>query len=118
MTQTFEDYDITQRGDVFIVRLKVESLMGMLEVTRISDDLKVMVETGVRNLVLDLKHVHYAGSAALGMFLSLLRQLKAKGGRLVLSHAENVMPLLKVSKTESMFELASDPASALERFKK
>jgi stage II sporulation protein AA (anti-sigma F factor antagonist) len=107
------DYVVRYRGDVLLLRFKIPNLTGILDVNRIGGEIMAMIDAGQRKVVLDLKHIDYAGSAALGMFLEIAKRLKSLNGRLVLSHAEKIEPLLKVSRTEKMFELTADPKEAI-----
>jgi anti-anti-sigma factor len=72
------------------------------------------VNDGAKRLVLDLQAVKFAGSAALGMLLGLASQVTSRGGKLVLANAENVEPLLKVTRARGMFQIAPDMISAME----
>jgi anti-sigma B factor antagonist len=108
-----EDYAVRHRDGVTVMRLKTPSLSGTLEINRISNELKGMIERGVRKLVVDLKHVEFCGSAALGMLIDVNRRLRTAGGQLVLSHAETIEELLRVSRTASLFTLAPGPQEAI-----
>ena len=78
-----------------------------------ADQVKALIDNGHTRLVLDMKNIRYAGSAALGMLLAIAQRMKAKGGKLVLSHPETVAELLRISKTERMFTTAPDPKAAM-----
>ena len=108
-----DDYTVRLRDGVTVVRLNTPSLTGTLEINRISSDLKGMIQGGLRKLALDLKHVEFCGSAALGLLIDINRRLRAAGGRLVLSHAEKIEELLRVSRTASLFTLAPGPQEAI-----
>jgi anti-anti-sigma factor len=97
---------------VTIVRLKNANLTGMLEIQHVSSELDQLIEKGVRKLVFDFKYVKHAGSAALGMLIMLQKKMDKLSGKMVLSHSENIADLLKVSRTASLFTLASDPKAA------
>lgn len=112
-----DDYKVRQYKDVTVVRFKTPNLTGVLEINRINEEIKAMVEGGkVRKLVICFKHVEHAGSAALGMLIGLNKRLKELKGKLIVSHPEQIEELLRVSKTNSMFTLAPDPKEALEMF--
>ncbi|HEY7120218.1 MAG TPA: STAS domain-containing protein [Tepidisphaeraceae bacterium] len=107
-----QDYKVRDFDGVTVVRLKHANLTGVLEVTRIGEELKAMIDTGVRQLVVDFKHVEHCGSAGLGMLIALHKKLRSLGGRMVVSHPENIEELLRVSNTRSMFATAADPRVA------
>lgn len=111
-----EDYKVRDFGGVTVVRLKNSNLTGLLEVTRIGDELKTLIDHGVRKLVIDVKHVQHCGSAGLGLLIALHRKMEEAKGRMVLSHPERLEELLRISKTASYFTTASDPKAAVAMF--
>ena len=82
-------------------------------------DLRTHYEAHVRargkpDLVVDLNGVVFAGSAALGGFLALLRIARQHGGRVVFCHVdENVAEVFRISKLTPMFAFVEDRAAAL-----
>ena len=111
-----DDYKVRALGRVTVVRLKNPNLTSALEVNRITDEIKGMIDSGILKLVLCFKHVEHCGSAGLGMMIAINKKIKDAGGRLVLSHPENIEELLRISKTASMFKIASDPKAAVHLF--
>lgn len=111
------DYSHHNYLGVDVITPEIESLLGILEVNRVGGELMAMVEAGTRKLVLDLKNVKFIGSAALGMLLGLASELKSKGGRLVLANAQNIEPLLKITRARDKFQLAPDLIKAMEMFR-
>lgn len=105
---------VRQEGDITIVRLKTANLTGIVDVNQISTELSAMITGGCRKLILDMKNVQFMGSAGLGMMLALTQALKSCKGRLVISHPENILDLLKISRTAKLFETAADPRAAIE----
>jgi anti-anti-sigma factor len=82
-------------------------------------DLRQHYETHVRgkgrpDLVVDLNGVVFAGSAALGGFLTLNRMARQNGGRVVFCNVdENVTEVFRISKLAPMFLFVGDRAAAL-----
>ena len=111
-----QDYKVRDFDGVTVVRLKHANLTGVLEVQRIGDELKAMIDGGVRKLVVDFKHVEHCGSAGLGLLIALHRKMQGTGGRMVLSHPESIDELLKISNTGSLFTKAADPKVAAKMF--
>lgn len=110
------DLVVREVSGVTIVRLKNSNLTGVLEIQHITSELDQLVERGVRKLVFDFKYVRYAGSAALGLLIAMQKKMDAKGGKMILSHSEKIADLLQVSRTASLFTLASDPKAAFGMF--
>lgn len=111
-----DDYKVRNLKGVTVVRLKNPNLTGILEVTRISEEIKTMIDEGVRKLVICFKHVEHCGSAGLGLLIGVNKKLQDVGGKMVLSHPENIEELLRISKIGSLFKVASDPKAALLMF--
>ena len=110
------EYKVRHYDGVRVVRFKTANLTGILEVNRIGDEIKSMIDQGVRMLVLDFKHVEHCGSAALGMMIAVNRKMQEAKGRLILSHPEQIQELLDVSRTAKLFTLADDPKVAVRMF--
>jgi uncharacterized protein YjbK len=85
-----EDYKVRDFEGVTVVRLKNPNLTGLLEVTRIGEELKALIDGGVRKLVMDFKHVKHCGSSALGLLIAIDRKMRQAKGLMVLSHPENL----------------------------
>jgi anti-anti-sigma factor len=68
---------------------------------------------GRPDLVVDLSGVGYAGSAALGNFVSLHRIVRPNGGRIVFCNVDpTVAEVFRASKLESLFEFVADRDAA------
>ncbi len=64
--------------------------------------------------VVNLLGVTYAGSSALGHFVSLQRHARTKNGRLIFCHVDpNVFEVFRVSKLDALFSFTTDRAAAL-----
>ena len=110
------DLVVREVDGVTIVRLRNANLTGMLEMQHITFEVNQLLDRGVRKLVFDFKYVRHASSAALGLLIALQKKMDALGGKLVLSHSENIADLLNVSRTAHLFKLAKDPKSAFGMF--
>ena len=106
----------TVGSGVTIARVRYPTLNGMIEIVRMTEELTKLIDGGHCKIVFDCKYVRHAGSAALGMLISIQKKLQKAGGKLVISHSENLGPLLKVSRTESLFTLTPDPRTAVKLF--
>jgi anti-anti-sigma factor len=66
------------------------------------------------DLVIDLLGVGFAGSATLGHFVGLLKQVRQRGGRLVFCNVDpTVRETFRISKLEPMFSFETDRPAAL-----
>lgn len=112
-----EDYTLRQAEDCLIVRIDAGNLLGIADVNRIGGKLDALIKDQPKNLVLDLSKIRYAGSAALGMLLSLTKSLQSNGARLILSGTKHLDTLFRVSRTVAVFDVAPDENAALQMLK-
>ncbi len=114
----YETPDVVVRDvdGVTIVRMRNSNLTGMIEIQHITAEVDQILAGGSRKLIFDFKYVRFAGSAALGMLIAVQKKMDALGGKMVLSHSENIAELLKVSRTANLFRLAADPKAAFKMF--
>ena len=112
------DYTLREVDGCLVIGLETGNLLNVNEVSRIGRDLTTALKSETRNVVLDLSKVRYAGSAALGMFVSISKQLKEKGAKLVLAGTQHLEALFKASRTLAIFEMAADIDSAVAALKK
>src|SRR5277367_31028 len=69
---------------------------------------------GAADVVIDLSGVGFAGSAALGNFVSLQRLVRSKGGRIVFCEVDpTVTEVFRASKLDSLFEFVADRSAAI-----
>lgn len=101
---------------VCIVRLRNPALSAPAEVQRIQAEIVQLLKTRTRKLVIDFKYVDYLSSAALGLLLTVHKEMERVQGKLVLSHTEKIAELLRVSQTEKLFVVAPDPKEAYKLF--
>lgn len=111
-----DDLVIRKHEDITIVRIKTENLSGVMDIERISRELHNIIDGGVRKLIIDLKYTKFFSSAALGMLIEIAQKLNMKQGRLVISHPEHILPLLKVTRIGNLFQIAADPTAASKLF--
>ena len=70
---------------------------------------------GRPELVIDLGGVGFAGSASLGIFVALHREVRQNGGRLIFCNVEpTVSEVFRASKLAPLFEFVADRAAALD----
>jgi len=112
-----DDFTIKETDGVKVVRLRTDNLLSIAEVNRIGGELNKLVDDGAKKLVLDLRSVIYAGSATLGMLLSLREKMQSSKGKLVLAGIENLEKLFTLSRTKTLFEIAATVEKGVEILK-
>ena len=87
MAETKANLKITKEGDVYMVEFEDRKILDELAITQIGEQLSELVasEPGIR-LLLNFKNVEHLSSAALGMLITLEKQVKEERGRLKLSN--------------------------------
>jgi anti-anti-sigma factor len=112
------DMLVRVQDDVTLVRLKGPSLTGMTDATRLGAAFNSLIDEGAHRLILDFKNIRHIGSSTLGLLLALQKRVKElDGGRLIISHPEHIMELLRISQTARLFEIAADSKAAFELLK-
>src|ERR1044071_613078 len=99
------DYTLRDVNDCLVIGIETSNLLNVNEVSRIGRDLTDLLRAQKRNTVLDLAKVRYAGSAALGMFVSLSKVLKEHNAKLVLAGTQQLEALFKASRTLAIFDI-------------
>jgi anti-anti-sigma factor len=75
--------------------------------------------TGLKNFIIDLKHIDFIDSSGLGSFLSILRHLRDRGGSLRLSGMnKSVRTIFELVSMHKVFETYGTPEEAKNSFKK
>lgn len=89
---------VEHESDARVCVVRIEGEIDSSTAPDLEAALESAVNRGCINLVLDLAHVAYVDSSALGLIVWLNRMLGPKGGRLVLAGAtRNVSRILEVS---------------------
>ena len=74
---------------------------------------QLSAKTGLKDLIVDMNGVEFSGSASLGGFLALSRNVKQAGGRMVFCNVDiNVREVFQVSKLDAMFTFTECKATA------
>lgn len=111
-------FDILSReGDPACV-LEVSGDVDIASVPALKEKLDITLETGCRNVVLDLSGVSYADSSALSLLIWLDRRLAPTGGRVVLAGANRdvtrVLELSGLVEVATSVETSPNVQAALE----
>lgn len=115
---TQQRLDVSEVGDVTIVRLRDRRITEDRRIQRMAQELFHLVEgEDRRKLIVDFSSVDFLASAALGKLITLDKKATARGGVLKLS---NICPQLSqifaVTKLDRLFDIEKDAAAALAAF--
>lgn len=108
----------TQQGNVTVIAIK-GNLMGGPDATALNTKVHELIDSGRRNIVVDLGGVEFMNSSGLGLLIGSLTALRNAGGGLKVAQAsEKITALLRISKLSSFFEQFSSVAEAVESFRR
>ena len=116
MSATMESLiDLTRNGDTTIVHLKRTTLMDDLVVQALHSHLIQGVEHGhYRKLILNLTHLKFISSSALGMLVGIRMLIEEHGGQLRVFGLNKVMrDLFDISNLTSMLGVHDNEAAAI-----
>lgn len=83
-------------------------------ITQLEEALTAVVEEGFLNVVVDMGEVGYISSAGLRVFLTTLKAVKARQGKLVLANLNpNVAKVFKLAGFTKIFTIMDDVSSAV-----
>ncbi len=84
MSSTTQKMERRTVSDIEIVTFLEKELVNDKEAQALGDELVALVKQGCSKMVLNLRNVTLIGSTAIGKFLTLQKELKTVGGRLIL----------------------------------
>ncbi len=104
--------------DVTVINFHDTSLLDMLHIQQISDQLYPLVEKqDRRKLLLDFTTVEFMSSAALGVLLSLRGKLgKVKGRMVICGLRPDLKNIFSITALDKMFEFFQNEEEALNSF--
>ena len=75
------------------------------------------IESGVRNILINLAEVYYIDSSGLGEMVRAYKEVTARGGRLkLLKVSQRASDLLELTRVYTLFEVFKDEATAIRSF--
>jgi anti-sigma B factor antagonist len=97
-------------GDIVVVALKGRLTLGS-RLSLLEAEINTLANNGARKVILDLEHIEYADSAALGVLLHASGAVKSKGGKFLLAAPnDRLRDLFKLTNTTEL--LTSFPSRA------
>jgi len=120
MPEAKANLKITQEGDVHIVEFEDRKILDELTITQIGEQLTELVQAhpGIR-LLLNFRNVEHLSSAALGMLITLERQIKEERGRLKLTDIRpQIFEVFKITRLNRLFEIHDTAEEAMQSFAK
>ena len=102
--------------------ITVIDMNGRITLGEGSDLLRSLIrknlETGHKNMIMNLAEINYIDSTGLGELVSGYRQVKSQGGELkLLNLNKKVSDLLQITKLYTVFDIHNDEAQAVAGFR-
>ncbi len=118
MTTAYRHVDLSQVGDVTVVRFRDDKIIEDINIQELGQELFRLVESdGCERLLLDFSSVDFLSSAALGKLITLDKKMKAHGGTLKLSNIRpEIYEVFAITKLNRLFDIRKDEAEALAAF--
>ena len=109
---------VKNSGGVNIVEFADRKILEELSIAEIGEELaKVVTGTNDVKMLLSFKNVEHLSSAALGMLISLNKQVAQKKGKLKLSDiTPQIYEVFEITKLDKLFTILQDEQAALQAF--
>jgi anti-sigma B factor antagonist len=109
---------LVNRGDVSVAEFADRKILEELSIAEIGEELaKLVAETPQIKLVLNFKNVEHLSSAALGMLITLNKQVNEHGGKLKLSDiTPQIFEVFKITRLNKLFEIHDTVEQAVSGF--
>ncbi len=118
MAEAKSNLKITDEGPVKMAEFVDRKILDELTITQIGEQLSELVasQPNIR-LLLNFKNVEHLSSAALGMLITLEKQVKEERGRLKLSNIRpQIFEVFKITRLNRLFEIHDTAEVALQSF--
>jgi anti-sigma B factor antagonist len=118
MPEAKSNLRITDEGEVKMVEFADRKILDELTITQIGEQLTDLVASlpNIR-ILLNFKNVEHLSSAALGMLITLERQVKEKQGRLKLSNIRpQIFEVFKITRLNRLFEIHDSAEEAIQSY--
>lgn len=109
-------FSVSERYNAVVITLS-GNVMGGDESAAFLDAIKKFIETGKKNIIIDLSEVKFLNSSGLGMLISAHTTVTKSEGKLKLSNiGDKIENLLVITKLITIFEVHETVEKAVESF--
>ena len=109
-------YELSESGDVSILRIQEQRLIYE-NLDRIQEQFISLVESGKRQILIDLCDVEYIDSFAVGFIMDMYRRLTAQEGSLRLSGLRpRVKKILTITRVDNVIDIHPTIEDAIHAF--
>ena len=116
MLESTPRVNFSEEGAATIVELVDKKILDEVAIMEIGDQLSALVsQADSPRLVLDFQNVRHMSSSALGMLVTIRRQVKDKGGQLRLCNiGETIHEIFVITRLGEIFDIRPSRDEALE----
>jgi len=108
--------DLRESGNVLILDLIGRITIGE-EVSLLRDTIKEHLDSGQKNILLNLADVSYMDSTGLGQFVGSFATVTSRGGQLkLLNLQKKLQELMQITKLITVFETYTNESAAIRSF--
>ena len=118
MPEAQPNLNVRQQGNVSVVELADRKILEELVINQIGEKLSELVTGGpTPQLLLDFRNVEHLSSAALGMLITLNKQVVQQQGRLVLANIHpQIFEVFKITRLNKLFNIQGTTEDAMKAF--
>lgn len=99
--------NIETGGKTFRNIILEEESIGITNINEVKDVIKSELESGYKNIALDLGNVKTINSSGLGVLINCLKIIKESGGEFKIQNpGEKLVHIFKITKLDSVFEIS------------
>ncbi len=109
---------VSESNGVKVVRFTERKILEELSISQIGEELSKLVdEAPAVKVLLSFEHVEHLSSAALGMLITLNKQVSEEGGKLKLSDiTPQIYEVFKITRLNKLFDIYGTAEQALASF--
>jgi len=113
-TQT-DPITITEQGSAYVVQFTAPKLLDEVMIARSAAQLETLVgQAPLPRLVLDFANIEHMSSAALGMLITVHKQVRQRGGRLALCQVRReIYEVFSITKLNEVFQIYENRTQAM-----
>jgi len=107
---------IRRQGKVQVVEFEDRKILEELIITQIGEQLSELIEAEAEpRLVLDFRNVEHLSSAALGVLITLNKQVAGRQGKLALANIQpQIYEVFKITRLNKLFSIQNTADAAVE----
>jgi anti-sigma B factor antagonist len=103
--------------DIHVVKLLPRRILDELQISEIGQGLSALIESGVSKLVLDFSNVDHLSSSALGMLITVKKQVDSSKGHLKMCYIRSqILQIFQITRLDALFDIYKTDVEALASF--